>query len=204
MPNTSGYLSSCEIDWSHSVAVEVEGIMDLRHTAAILLLCITAPASFGQDVSQWQNLGRLKPGQSIGVIQSDLKRVEGRFENVTESGITLRANEVVTVPQEKVIRVYRKPRVKRVFRAAVGTGIGAVVGAILTKYCRRTFSERRPGCTHCCLDSGRRWNWGRSWRPYRRRLSDALLTFCQALKRPGTVHASRLARSHWARRAPAS
>ena len=135
--------------------------MDLRHTAAILLLCITAPASFGQDVSQWQNLGRLKPGQSIGVIQSDLKRVEGRFENVTESGITLRANEVVTVPQEKVIRVYRKPRVKRVFRAAVGTGIVAVVGAILTSTAGERFRNEGQDVPSGTWSVGGAGNWHR-------------------------------------------
>src|SRR5581483_1098979 len=66
------------------------------------------------------------------IIQSDQKRVEGRFERVTESGITLRTDQELTVTQENVIRVYRKPRANRKIRAAVGAAIGAVAGAILS------------------------------------------------------------------------
>jgi hypothetical protein len=103
-----------------------------RHTVAVLLLAFAAPSSFARDTSQWTNLEVLKPGQRIGVIQSNQKRVEGRFERVTESGITLRADQEVTVAQENVIRVYRKPRANRTVRAILGAAIGAVAGAILT------------------------------------------------------------------------
>lgn len=103
-----------------------------RHAAAVLLLSLAAPSSFARDNSQWTNLEVLKPGQRIGIVQSNLKRVEGRFERFTESAITLRADQEITVPQENVIRVYRKPRANRTLRAILGAGIGVAGGAILS------------------------------------------------------------------------
>ena len=66
------------------------------------------------------------------MIQSEQKRVEGPLQYVTESGITLRAIGEVTVPKEKVIRMYRAPSAKRAIRAVCRSGIGAVAGATST------------------------------------------------------------------------
>jgi hypothetical protein len=78
--------------------------MNSRHISAVLLLGF-APLSLARDTSEWTNLELLKPGQSIGIIQANLKRVEGQFERVTDVAITLRAEAQVTLGREEVIRV---------------------------------------------------------------------------------------------------
>lgn len=100
-----------------------------RQVAIILAFALAVPA-FARDSSLWTNLETLKPGARIGVIQSDSKRMEGRFVSFTESGITLRLDREVTVAKEKVVRVYRRPRARRTIRMVAGAAIGAVAGAI--------------------------------------------------------------------------
>jgi hypothetical protein len=102
-----------------------------RQIALILAAAIAAPALAG-DSSLWSNLGTLKPGQRIGIIQSDSKRMEGRFETFTDLSISLRGDHEIILPKEHVIRVYRRPRTRRTIRTVIGAAIGAVAGAILT------------------------------------------------------------------------
>jgi hypothetical protein len=54
--------------------------MSIKPQAAVLLLsaALAVPA-FSQD--NWNGLRSLKPGQRIGVVQSDGKRVQGTFES---------------------------------------------------------------------------------------------------------------------------
>jgi hypothetical protein len=102
-----------------------------RQLALILAAALAGPA-LAADNSAWTNLSMLKPGTRIGIIQSDMKRVEGLFEGFTESGIIVRTDRDVTLRKEEVVRVYRRPRVNRPIRAAVGAAIGAAGGAILS------------------------------------------------------------------------
>lgn len=102
-----------------------------RQIAAILAAAIAFPA-FALDATLWTNLGALKPGTRIGLILSDSKRLEGRFENFGDSSISLRVDREITVPKENVVRVYRRPRTRRTIRALVGAAIGVIAGAILT------------------------------------------------------------------------
>ena len=107
--------------------------MDSRRMTALILLGLALlPGLSGAAASDWATLQALKPGQMIGIIQSDQKRVEGPLEQVTESAITLRTGGEVTVPKENVIRVYRKPRANRLLRVAIGAAIGVAAGAILS------------------------------------------------------------------------
>jgi len=104
-----------------------------RRTAAALILAaaITFPA-LAADPAQWANLGELRRGQRIGVVQTDQKRIEGRFEAFTDSAISLRADGEIVVAKEKVVRVYRRPRANRGVRALIGGAIGAAAGILLT------------------------------------------------------------------------
>ena len=106
--------------------------MSIQRTLALLLFsaCITSPA-FSDDDRSWTNLGQLRPEERIGVIQSDQKRFEGRFAGFSDSGISIRADQVTTVPKENVIRVYRRPRAGRALRIGVGAAIGLAAGAVL-------------------------------------------------------------------------
>jgi hypothetical protein len=103
-----------------------------RNATATLLAAIFAFPALADDPGQWTNLRDLRRGQRIGVVQSDLKRVEGRFEAFTESGISVRVDREIAVAKESVVRVYRRPRTARGIRALIGCAIGAVAGIILT------------------------------------------------------------------------
>jgi hypothetical protein len=100
-----------------------------RQIALILAATLASPA-LAADNSLWTNLSALKPGTRIGIIQSDMKRLEGHFEGFTESGISVRTDREVTLRKEDVVRVYRRPLAGRTIRAAVGAAIGAAGGAI--------------------------------------------------------------------------
>src|SRR5215831_2313901 len=80
------------------------------------------------DTSQWSGVRELKKGDRVGVVQSDMKRVEGRFENSTDDTITI---EGVTITKDRVVRVYRRPRMNRGVRAAVGAAIGVAAGGVV-------------------------------------------------------------------------
>jgi hypothetical protein len=101
----------------------------MAHRLALLL--IAAALAFGADTSQWSGVRDLKKGDRIGVIQSDMKRMEGRFESANDTSITLLTDQPVTLTKDAVVRVYRRPRLNRGVRTLIGAGIGAVGGAVL-------------------------------------------------------------------------
>lgn len=103
-----------------------------RNATAVILAAILALPALADDLGQWANLRELRRGQRIGVVQSDLKRVEGRFEAFTESAISLSADHLIAVSKKNVARVYRRPRASRGIRALIGCAIGAVSGIVLT------------------------------------------------------------------------
>jgi hypothetical protein len=103
-----------------------------RLATAIVTVIITLPA-FADDRSPWSNLGRVEQGARIGIILSDQKRIEGQFQGFTDSDISLRTDQVITLARDNVVRVYRRPRLNRTKRALIGAAIGVVAGVLLTK-----------------------------------------------------------------------
>ena len=103
-----------------------------QRSATATLAAILALRAFAEDRSLWSNLGALKSGERIGIIQSDQKQIEGRFQGFTESAISVTADQVVTLPRGNVVRVYRHPRINRTKRALIGAAIGLAAGALLT------------------------------------------------------------------------
>ncbi len=75
-----------------------------RRSAAVILTALLTLPAFGADASLWSNLGGLKRGARIGIIQSNQKRIEGQFEGATDSEISLRTDQVVTLPKDAVVR----------------------------------------------------------------------------------------------------
>ena len=114
-----------------SYKTEVARMFSKRSAIAILAGVLTLPA-FAADSGLWFNLGSLERGERIGIIQSDQKRIEGRFEHFSGSAITLRTSQFVTLPKSDVVRVYRRPRTHRKIRALIGGAVGALAGALLT------------------------------------------------------------------------
>jgi len=101
----------------------------MRPMAFLLLLALTAPAFGGEN--DWSNLAALKPGDRIGIIQSDQKRIEGRFAGYEEGSISIESAGAVAIAKDRVVRVYQRARTRRTWRIAIGAGIGIAVGAIL-------------------------------------------------------------------------
>src|SRR5262249_704550 len=92
------------------------------------------------DDSSWSNLAQLKPGDRIGVVQSNQKRMEGRFQGFNNEGISLRTDQDVTIGKGDVVRVYKRPRVGRGLKAVIGGALGVaaagVVAGTLGQYLR--------------------------------------------------------------------
>jgi len=107
-------------------------MMRRRLIASVILAALFAVPVFGGDAGDWSNLRKLKPGVPIGVIQSDQKRVEGGFESFSDAGLTLRGGPPIVIPKDSVVRVYRRPHLRRGWRAVLGAAIGVAAGAILS------------------------------------------------------------------------
>ena len=97
----------------------------IRLAAVFLLVSL---AGWAQE---WSNVLSLRKGDRVGVIQSNQRRVEGRFQRATESGIALQAGQVVTVEKADVVRVYKLAKHSRAFGAIVGGAIGVAAGAVV-------------------------------------------------------------------------
>lgn len=105
--------------------------MRVKLKIAGLLLAAAAPVGFAQGTNQWSSVQLLRKGDRVGVIQSNQKRVEGRFEGATDARITLQADQQVTLERADVVRVYRPARHGRVFGAVLGGAIGVAAGAVV-------------------------------------------------------------------------
>jgi hypothetical protein len=102
----------------------------LRLAVAGLWLAVAAPSGLAQDTSQWSSVLMLRKGDRVGVIQTNRKRVEGRFESATDARITLLAQQQITLEKAEVVRVYRPARHSRVFGAVLGGAIGVAAGGV--------------------------------------------------------------------------
>ena len=76
-------------------------------------LVLTSPICLGA----WEDVVALHKGDRVGVVQSDKKRIEGRFDSATGSTITLEENGAIqSLSRDQVVRVYARPKVNRVAR----------------------------------------------------------------------------------------
>jgi hypothetical protein len=107
-------------------------------TRFLLAAILTAGILGAQD---WTGVQALRKGERIGVIQSNQKRVEGRFESATDSRITL---EGISIEKTDVVRVYQPARHGRVFGAVVGGAIGVAVGGIVDGTAGQRFRNEGP------------------------------------------------------------
>jgi hypothetical protein len=102
-----------------------------RAIAIVLGAAFAAALAQGADTSQWTNLNALRAGDRMGVVQADMKRLEGSFVSFTDAGVTLRADQEVTVMKQNVVRVYRPSPKRRLKRIIIGAAIGVAAGSIL-------------------------------------------------------------------------
>lgn len=95
-------------------------------------LALVAMQASAMDLGQWTNLSELGQGDRIGIVQSSQKCVEGRFVGSTADAITIQTDREVTVAKDDVVRVYRRPGLRRIHRAFIGAAAGLAAGAILS------------------------------------------------------------------------
>jgi hypothetical protein len=62
-----------------------------RFAAAALALIVFQNALAAKH-DDWTNLNSLKPGDKVGIIQSNQKRIKGVFQAATETSISIRSN----------------------------------------------------------------------------------------------------------------
>ncbi|MBY0502582.1 MAG: hypothetical protein K2X03_01645 [Bryobacteraceae bacterium] len=96
-------------------------------------MALTAQAA---ENSNWTNVEALRHGDRIGVVQADQKRIEGRFDSANVSTLVLESQGLISIPQDRVIRVYKigMSRKKRmVIGGAVGLAAGAAVAATVSR-----------------------------------------------------------------------
>ena len=106
--------------------------------AGFLVLALLAPSlstgtASGQDskgqLSSWDNLKSLTPGQEIRVVMNNVKSYQGEFESFSDDGITLRqAAGEQTLPRKDILRVSWKGRNHQSRNALIGAVVGAGAG----------------------------------------------------------------------------
>ena len=103
----------------------------LRVTMAVLL---AMPAAAGE----WRDLAKLRPGDKVGVVQVDRKRVEGRWVSLREGALEV---DGTVIREENVLRVYRVGGGKAK-RRLIGLAVGVAAGtAIAVGVARGTNGE---------------------------------------------------------------
>ena len=106
----------------------------MRRAVLILVLFLGLASALGAQTQQdsWSNLNRLKAGQGIEVIESGLKRHDGKFVTVTDELLTLKENgSDVSVKREDVVRVSTSSGAKRGEHALIGLVVGGAIGAAI-------------------------------------------------------------------------
>jgi hypothetical protein len=123
----------------------------MRHFPIAALLF--SLALHAQD-AQWTNLRSLRKGDRIGVIQTNQKRVEGLFESVTDSRITLQSDREVSIEKSDVVRVYQPARHGRLFGTVMGAAIGVAAGGVLDGTLGQRFRNESDGPAQGLLTAG--------------------------------------------------
>lgn len=104
---------------------------------ALLGACFITGTASGQDskgqLSSWDNLKSLTPGQETLVVTNDVKSHQGKFESLSDSGITLRQTKgELTLARKDVFRVSEMVGHNHQVRNAVaGTLVGASTGVVI-------------------------------------------------------------------------
>lgn len=98
----------------------------------ILLLLFGLPAAVcaQKDKGSWSDLNRLKSGQRIEVIETNMKSHSGRFVAVTDDVLSLQEKgSDVSIKREDVVRVSTSSGPRRGEHAVIGLVIGGAIGA---------------------------------------------------------------------------
>jgi hypothetical protein len=90
-----------------------------------------ADAEPSSGVHDWDNLGRLRPGDRIVVTTTRTRSLEGRFGGYTAEAITFTVDgESVSIDRENVAEVLWREKSHRVRNAVLTLGVSLLVGMI--------------------------------------------------------------------------
>ena len=95
-----------------------------------LSITLTAPA-FAADPNQWTNLQSLRRGDHIRIVRTDQSSLDGQFDNVNDTGITIETAGPTKLAKEDVVRVSVRKGMSRRKRTLIGAGIGLGVGGAI-------------------------------------------------------------------------
>jgi len=103
---------------------------------ALLGACFSAGTASGRDPkersSSWDNLKSLTPGQEIRVVMNNVKSYQGKFQSLSDDGITLRqAVGEQTLARKDILRVSKRGQNHRVRNVLIGTVVGASAGLVI-------------------------------------------------------------------------
>jgi hypothetical protein len=94
------------------------------------LLALPAVVCAQKQNEQWANLNRLKAGQGIEVIESNMKSHHGHFLAVTDELLSLQEKgSDVSLKRGDVVRVSTSSAPRRGEHAVIGLVVGGVIGA---------------------------------------------------------------------------
>ncbi len=103
----------------------------MRKAICVTVLLLWAPGfGLAQDsVGSWENLRDLRTGQKIEVVDSNLKKVKGRFRGFTQDGMSLQLKhkKQLALQLEQVLMVRIRP--SWVKQLLAGLALGALIGA---------------------------------------------------------------------------
>lgn len=96
----------------------------------VFFLALPALVCAQKEKGTWSDLNRLKAGQGIEVIESNMKQHEGQFLAVTDELLSLREHgSDVSVKRGDVVRVSTSSAARRGEHAVIGLVVGGAIGA---------------------------------------------------------------------------
>lgn len=100
---------------------------------ALALAMSVASASWAaESADSWENLNRLREGETIEVVDMNLKSLKGTFMGFSEEAVSLRVKQDdVIIKRADVFRVSSRAGSRRARNTLIGLAIGASMGAAI-------------------------------------------------------------------------
>jgi hypothetical protein len=96
----------------------------------LILFGLSAAVCAQKPEEQWSNLNRLKAGQGVEVIETNMKSHSGRFVTVTEESLSFQEKgSDVSIKRDDIIRVSTGSGARRGEHAVIGLVVGGAIGA---------------------------------------------------------------------------
>ena len=93
-------------------------------------------------LDSWENLGQLRVGQKVEVVDAKMKPLRGRFVGYSGEAVRLLVGkDEVSVDRSNVVSIKNREGPRRARNAWLGLGIGAGVGAVVGLIQGKTYHE---------------------------------------------------------------